>query len=132
MDADTVRLIERLCQQLYTSTAQQERYDAERALARSFSTFSETPLLSLHPGGVHNNAPPAHVLPFTAEDPVDCLAYCQSLLNLSESPYVQMFASSHIRALIAAHFNLFPTEQKLQLRNAAFAPASLSFAFLFA
>jgi hypothetical protein len=117
MESQIVSTIEKLCHDLYNPTSAPDRYEAERTLARSFSVFSETPLLSPHPNGTVDRSPPRVALPFAAEDPVDCMAYCQSLLNHSESPYVQMFSSLHMRALISSHFTIFPTEQKLALRN---------------
>ncbi|KAJ3343431.1 Exportin 7 [Entophlyctis luteolus] len=55
--------------------------------------------------------------------PLQSLSNCQQVLEMSRSPYAQLydpfdpFATMHLKALIISHFQLFNVPQKIELRN---------------
>ncbi|KAI8616087.1 Xpo7 protein [Chytriomyces sp. MP71] len=84
-----------------------DRALAEQTLAQHFPTFSESTLAQV------SNASPT----LATRGPLESLGNCQQVLEHSASPYAQLFASLHLKALIISHFQLFSIPQKIELRN---------------
>ncbi|KAI9330091.1 armadillo-type protein [Obelidium mucronatum] len=105
MDPATLKTIEDAAYAMYNPLGM-DRSLAEQTLARHFPTFSESTLASV------SNASPT-----CAMGPFESLGNCQQVLELSGSPYAQLFATLHLKALIISHFQLFSILQKLELRN---------------
>ncbi|ORY39407.1 hypothetical protein BCR33DRAFT_788413 [Rhizoclosmatium globosum] len=105
MDAATLKTIEDAAYAIYNPLGM-DRSLAEQTLARHFPTFSESTLASV------SNASPTQPM-----GPFESLGNCQQVLELSLSPYAQLFATLHLKTLIISHFQLFSIPQKLELRN---------------
>ncbi|KAJ3401560.1 DNA-dependent RNA polymerase II [Chytriomyces hyalinus] len=83
-----------------------DRARAETTLARHFPTFSDSTLAEV------SNASPT-----VAMGPLESLGNCQQVLQLSASPYAQLFATLHLKTLVISHFQLFSVPQKIELRG---------------
>ncbi|KAJ3024653.1 UNVERIFIED_CONTAM: hypothetical protein HDU68_007912 [Siphonaria sp. JEL0065] len=105
MDSATLKTIEEAAYAMYNPIGM-NRALAEQTLARHFPTFSESTLASV------SNASPT-----VAMGPFESLGNCQQVLELSLSPYAQLFATLHLKTLVLSHFQLFTVPQKLELRT---------------
>ncbi|KAJ3069894.1 Exportin 7, partial [Podochytrium sp. JEL0797] len=105
MDTATLATIDEAAYALYNPLGM-DRSLAEKTLARHFPTFSESTLASV------SNASPT-----VAMGPFESLGNCQQVLEMSQSPYAQLFATLHLKTLILSHFQLFSIPQKIELRN---------------
>ncbi|TPX71249.1 hypothetical protein CcCBS67573_g06293 [Chytriomyces confervae] len=105
MDSATLKQIEEATFALYNPVGM-DRARAETTLARHFPTFSDSTLAEV------SNASPT-----VAMGPLESLGNCQQVLQLSASPYAQLFATLHLKTLVISHFQLFSVPQKIELRG---------------
>lgn len=119
MDIRALQQIQDACFRLYGQNTD-DRFHAEKILAYSFPTFSESTFTT-----ISNASPPTSPIPsgigFTSTSPTESIHQCQIILEkLPNVPYCQTFIAAHIRKLVSSHFPLFSLEQKLELRKGKF------------
>ncbi|KAM3588959.1 hypothetical protein VKS41_001389 [Umbelopsis sp. WA50703] len=102
-----------LCETLYGPASQQDRERAEHILEHAFPTFSDAA-----GSGVAGRRPSLDSsYAYDISSPQDSAYALTVLLKNSPNPYVQMFASSRLKALITDQFPVFSQEAKIQSRN---------------
>jgi hypothetical protein len=99
-----------LCETLYGPASQQDRERAEHILEHAFPTFSDAA-----GSGVAGRRPSLDSsYAYDISSPQDSAYALTVLLKNSPNPYVQMFASSRLKALITDQFPVFSQEAKIQ------------------
>ncbi|GAB5593863.1 hypothetical protein Unana1_08763 [Umbelopsis nana] len=102
-----------LCETLYGSASQQDRERAEHILEHAFPTFADAA-----GSGVAGRRPSLDSsYAYDISSPQDSAYALTLLLKNSPNPYVQMFASTRLKALITDQFPVFSQEAKIQSRN---------------
>ncbi|KAG2176377.1 hypothetical protein INT43_005611 [Umbelopsis isabellina] len=102
-----------LCETLYGPASQQDRERAEHILEHAFPTFSDAA-----GSGVAGRRPSLDSsYAYDISSPQDSAYALTVLLKNSPNPYVQMFASSRLKALITDQFPVFSQDAKIQSRN---------------
>ncbi|CAG8605282.1 4488_t:CDS:10 [Ambispora leptoticha] len=111
LHSQNLQYLETLCQDLYNPKTQEQRTNAEKLLDYALPPFSDTARV---PNGSNS---PVNPLGIVIQTPAECSLYCQMLLQKSNSPYAQMFASAKLKNLVLDHFSTFSLPQKIELRN---------------
>jgi exportin-7 len=112
MDENAFLLTEKLCEELYNPKSPETRLSAEVALVLAYPSYSDADQV------VQTSTLPPHTsLGFASQSPAETFLNCRFLLENTQSPYVQMFATSRVRSLVTAQFTIFNLEQKLEISN---------------
>jgi hypothetical protein len=99
-----------LCETLYGSASHQDRERAEHILEHAFPTFADAA-----GSGVAARRPSLDSsYAYDISSPQDSAYALTVLLKNSPNPYVQMFASTRLKALITDQFPVFSQEAKIQ------------------
>ncbi|KAI9285764.1 armadillo-type protein [Umbelopsis sp. AD052] len=102
-----------LCETLYGASSHQDRERAEHILEHAFPTFADAA-----GSGVAGRRPSLDSsYTYDISSPQDSAYALTLLLKNSPNPYVQMFASTRLKALITDQFPVFSQDAKIQTRN---------------
>jgi hypothetical protein len=102
---DTLLEIEKLCQQLYSSSPL--RTEAEKVLTFAFPTFTDSDVAI---DSVSSQ------LTVRCLSPNETLVRCQWVLDNSSDPLTELFAINRLTILLLKQFSLFSTTETLALR----------------
>lgn len=109
-DQQRIAYYTNLCETLYGASSHQDRERAEHILEHAFPTFADAA-----GSGVAGRRPSLDSsYAYDISSPQDSAYALTLLLKNSPNPYVQMFASTRLKALITDQFPVFSQEAKIQ------------------